>query len=131
MIRIAAMVATLSLSSCAFSSPNPANLGPVQADSLIQAQKGTKSTFHLIDIRTPDEYGVGHLKGAVLLDFYAQDFKTKLASLPREEKILIYCRSGHRSGLALQTMKEMGFLDVHDIAGGINAWRSLGLPLEP
>jgi len=131
MIRTIAMIAALSLGSCASSPASTANLQPAQADSLIQTQTGKKTAFHLIDIRTPEEYGSCHLKGAVPIDFYAQDFKIKLASLPREEKILIYCRSGHRSGMALETMKEMGFLDVQDIAGGINAWRSQGLPVEP
>jgi rhodanese-related sulfurtransferase len=130
MIRLSALILGLSLVSCAAAPADRSNLPPAQADSLIRAQTGKKE-FHLVDVRTPEEFGAGHLQGATPMDFYAPDFKAKLATLPRDGKILIYCRSGHRSGLALQAMKELGFTDASDIAGGINAWRGQGLPVVP
>lgn len=130
MIRLPLLVLGLSLVSCAAAPADLANLPPVRADSLIKAETG-KKTFHLVDVRTPEEFASGHLQGAVPMDFYAPDFQDKLATLPRDGKILIYCRSGHRSGQALQTMKAMGFADASDIAGGINAWRGQGLPVAP
>lgn len=131
MIRAIILTAGLSLGASASAPVLPANIPPIQADSLIRAQSARARTFRLVDIRTPEEFGSGHIKGSSQMDFRAQDFRTKLEKLPRDGKILIYCRSGHRSGMALRTMQELGFLDAHEIAGGIEAWRSQGLPLEP
>ncbi|MBI5745197.1 MAG: rhodanese-like domain-containing protein [Elusimicrobia bacterium] len=84
----------------------------------------------VIDIRRPEEYAAGHLSAASLqLDYYAPDFKDQLAKLDKTVPYLIYCRSGHRSGLALAMMQELGFTQAHDIAGGITAWTAAGLPV--
>jgi rhodanese-related sulfurtransferase len=103
----------------------PANIPPLEARDLIASAKPV-----VIDIRRPEEYAAGHLEAAGLqLDYYAPDFKDRLSKLDRNAQYLIYCRSGHRSGLALAIMKELGFADAHDIAGGITAWTAAGLPV--
>lgn len=103
----------------------PANLPPTEAQKLIEAGKVT-----VIDIRTPQEYAAGHLEKAALnLDYYAPDFRDLLGKLDKSAAYLIYCRSGKRSGLALAIMKELGFADARDIAGGINAWTGAGYPV--
>lgn len=129
MIRFAPLALGLIFTSCN-AAPDSRNLAPVQADSLIRADAG-KKTFHLIDIRTPEEFATGHIKGAKLMDFYAPDFQSRLSTLPRDSKVVLYCRSGNRSGQALSAMKELGFKDASHVAGGINAWRSKGLAVEP
>jgi rhodanese-related sulfurtransferase len=105
--------------------PLPLNLPPADANAFIASAKPV-----VIDVRTPDEYASGHLEAATLqLDFRAPDFKDKLDKLDRNAVYLIYCRSGHRSGQALAMMKDMGFMNIHDIAGGITAWTAAGLPV--
>lgn len=130
MIRLPLLVFALSLSACAAPPASKTDLAPAQADSLIRAS-AKDSSFHLIDIRTPQEYGSGKIGNARLIDFYAPDFQANLAKLPRDAKILIYCRSGNRSGQALRLMESMGFTDVKHLAGGIGAWRAKGLPIAP
>ena len=49
-------------------------------------------------------------------------------NLIRAKRILIYCRSGKRSGKALSMMKELGFREVYNMLGGIVQWESGGLP---
>ena len=127
MLRTIFIVSVLVFSSC---QANPADLAPAKADSLIQASK-KDSLFRLIDIRTPQEVASGRIGNATVIDFYAPDFQTNIGKLPRDAKILLYCRSSNRTGQALQLMKSMGFKDVQHIVGGINAWRSQGLPLNP
>ena len=84
----------------------------------------------VIDVRTPAEYAAGRLeKAASNMDYYAPDFKEKLAKLDKKGKYLIYCRTGKRSGLALEIMKGLGFTDIHHIAGGIVAWQQAGYPV--
>ena len=122
------MIATILLSIGLAACSAPSSIAPASADSLIHGEVKNKN-FRLVDVRTPEEFAQGHLAGAALVDFKSPTFADEIAKLPREAKILIYCRSGHRSGIALQQMQSMGFKDVRDIGGGINAWMSAGLPL--
>jgi rhodanese-related sulfurtransferase len=130
MIRLSLLIFVLSLSACASPRGEKTSLSPTKADSLIRAS-ANDSSFHLIDIRTPQEYGSGKIGNARMIDFYAPDFQANLGKLPRDAKILIYCRSGNRTGQALGLMESMGFTDVRHLAGGIGAWRASGLPLTP
>lgn len=127
MLRTITFLFVLVFSSC---QANPADLSPTRADSLIQASK-KDSLFRLIDIRTPQEVATGRIGNPVVIDFYAPDFQVNIGKLPRDAKILLYCRSSNRTGQAIQLMKSMGFKDVRHIVGGINAWRSQGLPVNP
>jgi len=85
--------------------------------------------FTLIDLRTPDETAAGHIAGADFIDFYDEDFRDQLDALERDKTYVIYCRSGGRSGSALDTMREMGFSEVYNVLGGFNDWKAAGLPL--
>ncbi len=80
----------------------------------------------LLDIRTVDEFSQGHIANAINQDFYqAQDFDTKLDSLDKNSQYFIYCRSGNRSGQALQLMRQKGFTNVTNLDGGIVAWQAM------
>ncbi len=86
--------------------------------------------YKLLDVRTESEYAAGHLKNAIQIDYYqTQRFSDYLDSLNKKAKYLIYCRTGHRSAAAMQIMKEKGFQNVSDLAGGYNAWIASGLPV--
>lgn len=102
----------------------PAHLPPDKAEEYLRKEKPV-----LVDVRTPEEFAAGHLAGASLVDFKAADFAEKIAKLDKSAKTLIYCRSGHRSGLALERMAGLGFADAKDIAGGISAWQAAGYPV--
>jgi phage shock protein E len=82
------------------------------------AQKGAL----LLDVRTPDEFGAGHLEGAINVP--VQVLSEKLTSLPakKDQDIVVYCRSGARSSRASSMLKEAGFTKVHDL-GGMSNWR--------
>lgn len=83
----------------------------------------------ILDVRTPEEFDEGHLDGAVMIDFYHDDFAEQIADLDRDRPYLIYCRSGNRSGQTRSAMEELGFTDVADIDGGVLAWTAAQLPL--
>lgn len=75
----------------------------------------------ILDVRTPEEYTEGYIKGAVNLP--NEDIKdTPPALLPdKNAKILVYCRSGNRSQEASQKLIDMGYSQVYDF-GGIIDW---------
>lgn len=73
----------------------------------------------LIDVRTPDEYAVEHAEGAVnipLESIEAGDLGL-LADVPKNSQIGLYCRTGHRSGLALEMLGERGYTQVTNLGG--------------
>ncbi len=82
----------------------------------------------VIDVRTPAETSAGHLEGAVLFDIYDAAFMDKLATLDKSANYFLYCRSGSRSGQAIEIMKEAGFTGVLDNGGSLaNAASETGL----
>ena len=63
----------------------------------------------ILDVRTPAEVAEGHLKGALFVDFMADDFREKVVELDKSADYIVHCRSGNRSGQAVIIMAELGF----------------------
>jgi rhodanese-related sulfurtransferase len=93
------------------------------AATLIKRQKD----LQLIDVRTEGEYATGHLPGAKLIP--VQEIGDRVAEIDKHKPVLLYCRTGHRSAIALRILEDSGFTRAKHIAGGINAWKSAGLPV--
>jgi rhodanese-related sulfurtransferase len=85
--------------------------------------------FILLDVRTPEEFSASHLSNAIQIDYYAVSFKTEIAKLDHFKTYLVYCRTGHRSSIARDMMKEMGFTHLYNMTGGITEWFAQGYPV--
>ena len=81
----------------------------------------------LLDVRTPNEVAQGIIEDAIVIDFYDKKFKGKVDKLDKSKPILIYCRSGRRSGIDMSTLRELGFSEVYNLQGGIIEWDKAGL----
>lgn len=77
----------------------------------------------ILDVRTADEYQSGHIQDAILMDYYKNDFKQQLSKLDKNKPVFVYCASGGRSGSASDILSDMGFKQVYDLKGGMNAWK--------
>ncbi|MFM8771671.1 MAG: rhodanese-like domain-containing protein [Candidatus Kapaibacterium sp.] len=77
----------------------------------------------LLDVRTPEEYKQGHLKGCKLMNFYDADFRDRAKKLPKDKRIVLYCRSGRRSADAMSYLTSIGYSRVFNMLGGIIAWQ--------
>jgi rhodanese-related sulfurtransferase len=105
-------------------------VSPAEAAALI-AEQGGNVPFVILDVRTPDEYTAGHIEGAIVWDVNQDDFATSLGmAYPRDGRYVVYCRSGVRSRAATEIMQSLGFTDIYEIDGGIQAWEAAGLPVE-
>jgi len=84
--------------------------------------------IELVDIREPHEREAGHVAGSRHMEL--SRISQEAGSLDRERPLVLYCRMGGRSGMALQAFKASGY-DAHNMEGGLLAWVEKGLPLEP
>lgn len=83
----------------------------------------------LVDVRQPQEYGVGHIPGSLLIPLGQLEFS--LGELDRERPVVVYCRSGKRSMLGATILCRAGFPRVSSLAGGILGWEYELLPGPP
>ena len=80
------------------------------------------SDYTLIDVRTQDEFDLGHIDSAINLDFYSETFQNDILSLPKNETIVLYCRTNNRSSKTANILKENGFKEIAVLEGGITEW---------
>lgn len=67
----------------------------------------------VVDVREQQEFEAGHVKGAVSMPLsYLDDDSRQLKDIPKTAKVVLYCNSGRRSGLAMDVMKRIGYKDV-------------------
>lgn len=110
------------------SDTNAAGIRLVSAADGAAIQTNPPQDLVILDVRTPEEFAEGHLEGAIMIDFYRDDFSEQLAELDPDVPYLLYCRSGNRSGQTTAILNDLGFSDVADIDGGILSWTDAGLP---
>lgn len=82
----------------------------------------------LLDVRTPAECEEGIIEGATVIDYQGKDFMSEIGKLDRNRPVFIYCAAGGRSRQTMTRMTNMGFKEVHDLEGGMEAWREAGQP---
>ena len=80
----------------------------VDAETFAKLMKETTS-LQLVDVRTPDEYGGGHLPKAQNLNVKDSDFENKLNKLDKNQPVFVYCLSGGRSRTAADILVKNGF----------------------
>ena len=76
----------------------------------------------ILDVRTPEEFAAGHLKGAKNIDIKQPDAYSKLDKLNTKTTYLVYCRTNHRSGMAVEYMMQKGFKKVYQMMDGFPGW---------
>jgi rhodanese-related sulfurtransferase len=82
----------------------------------------------LVDVRTDVEFEAGHIPGSRHIPM--ADLQREAAGLAKEQPVIIYCRSGNRSGPAAEAFAASGW-DAHSIDGGLIAWSEAGFELDP
>lgn len=98
--------------------------GSFKADMQLapKAQQHLNDAVQVVDVRTPQEFAQGHLPGSINVPLQELD-QTMAQALPDKKKlIMVYCRSGQRSGQAARMLVDAGYVLVFDL-GGINSYR--------
>jgi len=82
----------------------------------------------LLDARTEPEYGISHLRGALLIDPYRPSLRS-LRGVPRDSAIVVYSSAGYRGARVASWLAKSGYTTVVNLAGGLFQWANEGRPI--
>ena len=102
----------------------PAGHGARSSERLLRPAPPAGSGPLVLDVRNLNEYEAAHIRGA--LNIPVDELRFRLDEVPRDRPIVVHCRSGFRSHLALRILKENGWNDVRNLTGGFVAVPALG-----
>jgi rhodanese-related sulfurtransferase len=92
------------------------------------AERQEDSDLDVLDVRREGEFQAGHIEGA---DWHPLDrMKAVLPEIRRDKQVAVHCAGGYRSVIAISLLKRAGYHNVVDVAGGFDAWKNAGLPVE-
>ena len=92
------------------------------------ADEPSERRFHVLDVREPMEWAVGHVPGAQLIAL--GEVRERLAELPAGRDLAIICEAGVRSSSAASVLQAAGFTRLFNVVDGTAGWRAAGRPME-
>lgn len=133
-IKLTALLSvTLFIFSCSNGQNQPAKNNTGQSQDVVEKVNAEKfkqlvesGEGIILDVRTPEEVNQGYINGASTINFYDEDFESKLNMIQKDKPVYVYCKAGGRSSQAAELMKKNGFKKVYNLEGGINAWMGKG-----
>lgn len=84
----------------------------------------------VLDVRTPEEFAQGHIKGAINISHDQIEKNLSKIIKNKDQTVVVYCRSGRRAANAENALRIAGFSDLRHLIGDMNGWKAAGLPLE-
>lgn len=84
----------------------------------------------ILDVRSAEEFAEGHIPGATNIPYTELEERYEELGIEASDEVVVYCRTGRRAGIAEAALAELGFTNVRDLDGHIEAWKEAGRPLE-
>jgi rhodanese-related sulfurtransferase len=106
----------------------PARMAPMTQAQLLEHLRSHPDHVFVLDVRTPQEFAEGHVPGAVNVPY--DQVASRLAEVPKDKDIVLYCRSGRRAGLAADVLAAQGYTRLSHLEGDMPAWIEKGHPVE-
>ena len=103
-------------------------LVPVSQQALLERQQQGDESTYVLDVRSPEEYAAGHVPGAVNIPY--DQMASRIAEVPRDKDVVLYCKSGRRAGIAAEALASQGYDRLQHLEGDIVAWVEKGRPVE-
>jgi phage shock protein E len=98
--------------------------------SLDKAPSLREKGFFLVDVRSVEEHDTGAIPGTdANIDFREMAKRHKEIGAGLDDHIVVYCQSGKRSNIAADILADLGYKNVYNIRGSVNAWMQAGFPL--
>lgn len=101
---------------------------PVSPQELLERVAAADRNLVVLDVRSPEEFVAGHVPGAVNVPY--DQIATRLAEVPKDKDVVLYCRSGRRVGIAAQVLAQNGYTRLQHLEGDMPAWVAQGRPTE-
>lgn len=99
--------------------------------SMDKASQPSQKGFVLVDVRSPDEHQGGFIPGTDFnIDFREIQNRHQELHAELDNHIVVYCQSGHRSNIAAETLMNLGYKNVYNVEGSMNAWEEAKYPIE-
>jgi len=92
--------------------------------SVADASSKRDAGAFILDVREPDEWNEGHIPGATLIPL--GELASRVNELPKDQEIVVVCRSGNRSAQGRDILLSAGLQQVTSMAGGMNEWKASG-----
>jgi rhodanese-related sulfurtransferase len=99
------------------------NVTPREAFSLV----GQRSDLYVLDVRTFGENQQARLKDSRLIPI--DQFVKRLAEVPKNRPVLVYCAVGSRSAQVVNYLARKGYSEIYNLYGGIYSWEQSGYPV--
>jgi len=100
----------------------------ISQDAFIASEKSADKAPFVLDVRTPDEFVSGYVPGAVNIPH--DQLASRLAEVPKDRVVVLYCRSGRRTEIAAQVLASNGYTRLQHLEGDITAWQSAKRPMD-
>ena len=103
-------------------------IAPTLSPDDLYAQRRSGSAPQVLDVRTPEEFRLGHIPGAVNIPH--TDLASRIDEVETEHGVVLYCMVGPRARLGEKTLLDAGLPKVHHLDGGLAGWKAAGYPVD-
>lgn len=94
----------------------------ILSEEFTRMRESEKGKYVLLDVRSTEEWNEGHFEEALLLPLSIIPVKVQEVVPNKEQKIIVYCMSGGRSGMAASLLDSMGYKNVFNLLGGYSRY---------
>ena len=101
----------------------------IDSQELKKRIENSKEELILLDVRTLEEYQSGHIKNSINIPHDQLILNVNVLDQYRNQPIVVFCRSGRRAQLVIETLIENKFDQIVDLEGDIVAWKRSGFPV--
>lgn len=119
------LITSISLTGC---SASPETVVVSDTITVDEAYEKYEEDVFFLDVRTPEEWDEYHAPETTLIPL--DELESRLNELPQSEEIVVVCRSGNRSQVGRDILRQNGFDLSTSMDGGLKAWRDAGYPIE-
>jgi len=96
-----------------------------------QQKMAASDGFYLLDIRTAFEFSSSRIEDATHVSFLTPiAFSRRTRDLDKDAPIFVYDQTGHRSTMAVNRLRKMGFREIYELEGGFKAWTNKKFPTD-
>ena len=103
-------------------------VAPMSQEALLEHLSRHPDHLFVLDVRTPQEYAEGHVPGAVNVPY--DQLPSRIADIPKDKDVVLYCKSGRRAGIAAETLAANGYTRLSHLEGDMPAWAAKGHAVE-